>query len=63
MNKLYTHELTIAELAALPDDAIDTSDIPPLDETFWRHATLREPGAEHNAAPESAEPRNTPPAP
>jgi len=25
-------------LAALPDDQIDTSDIPPLSETFWRNA-------------------------
>lgn len=25
-------------LAALPDEAIDTSDIPPLDERFWANA-------------------------
>jgi uncharacterized protein (DUF4415 family) len=25
-------------LAVLPDDQIDTSDIPPLSETFWRNA-------------------------
>lgn len=28
----------LAELAALPDDAIDCSDIPPLDDTFWQNA-------------------------
>jgi len=25
-------------LATLPDDAIDTSDIPPLDDAFWKNA-------------------------
>lgn len=43
MNKRYVKELTIEELAALPDEAIDTSDIPPLDETFWKNARLVEP--------------------
>ncbi len=28
----------LAALAALPDDQIDTSDIPPLPETFWQNA-------------------------
>jgi uncharacterized protein (DUF4415 family) len=28
----------IAALASLPDDTIDYSDIPPLKESFWRHA-------------------------
>jgi uncharacterized protein (DUF4415 family) len=28
----------LAELAAVPDDAIDYSDIPKLDETFWEKA-------------------------
>ena len=28
----------LAALAALPDDQIDTSDIPPLSETFWQNA-------------------------
>lgn len=29
----------LERLAALPDEAIDTSDIPPLDERFWANAT------------------------
>ena len=29
----------LERLAALPDDAIDTSDIPPLGERFWADAT------------------------
>jgi uncharacterized protein (DUF4415 family) len=28
----------LAALAALPDEQIDTSDIPPLPETFWQNA-------------------------
>jgi hypothetical protein len=28
----------LAALATLPDDRIDTSDIPPLSETFWQNA-------------------------
>lgn len=28
----------LAALAALPDEEIDTSDIPPLTDTFWRNA-------------------------
>ena len=30
--------LELAALAALPDGPIDTSDIPPLSEAFWRNA-------------------------
>ena len=29
----------LERLAARPDEAIDTSDIPPLDERFWANAT------------------------
>lgn len=29
----------LERLAALPDEAIDTSDIPPLNEAFWVNAT------------------------
>ena len=29
----------LERLAALPDEAIDLSDIPPLDERFWANAT------------------------
>lgn len=28
----------LTALAAMPDDTIDTSDIPPLDEKFWQNA-------------------------
>ena len=44
MNKRYTKPLTAEELAALPDEAVDTSDIPPLDEAFWRNAKVVMPG-------------------
>ena len=30
----------LAELAQRPDSEIDLSDIPPLDENFWRNAVL-----------------------
>ena len=43
MTKPYSKELTPAELAALDDDLIDTSDIPDLDEAFWKNAQLVEP--------------------
>jgi uncharacterized protein (DUF4415 family) len=43
MTKRFKAELTPAELAALRDDQIDTSDIPDLDEAFWRNAQVREP--------------------
>lgn len=40
MKKRYDKELSIEELAAMPDDQIDYSDIPELDETFWKNARL-----------------------
>lgn len=43
MTKRYSKELTPAELAALKDDLIDTSDIADLDEAFWKNAHLVEP--------------------
>ncbi len=43
MSKRYKKELPIDQLAALPDDRIDTSDIPELDEAFWKNARLVEP--------------------
>ena len=43
MTKRFAKELTPAELAALPDDQVDTSDIPELDVAFWRNARVREP--------------------
>ena len=45
MTKRFSEELTPAQIAALPDDQIDTSDIPELDEAFWRNARLVEPRA------------------
>lgn len=45
MKKRYEKELSAKELAALPDDAIDTSDIPELDESFWNSAHLVMPEA------------------
>jgi uncharacterized protein (DUF4415 family) len=43
MKKRYDRELTFEELAALPDSQIGTSDIPELDENFWKNAKLVEP--------------------
>jgi uncharacterized protein (DUF4415 family) len=38
-----TGELTLEEIAALPDDTIDTTDIAELDEAFWSRARLVKP--------------------
>ena len=40
MKKRYARELSLEELAALPDEAIDTSDIPELGDEFFRNAKL-----------------------
>jgi len=40
MKKRYGKELTIDELAKLPDSAIDTSDIAELDADFWKNAQV-----------------------
>ena len=40
MKKRYKKELTTKELAALPDEAIDTSDIAELGEKFWKNARV-----------------------
>lgn len=42
MNK-YDKPLTPAQIAATKDEDIDFSDIPELDETFWREAKLVKP--------------------
>jgi uncharacterized protein (DUF4415 family) len=42
--------LTIEELAALPDDQIDTSDIPVLDEVFWKNAKVTPPRTKPNVS-------------
>jgi uncharacterized protein (DUF4415 family) len=44
MKKRYAKEPSIKELAALPDDQIDYSDIPEADEAFWKNARVRMPG-------------------
>ena len=41
--KKFGKPLTPAEIATTPDKNIDFSDIPELDETFWREAELVEP--------------------
>ncbi|RUT34508.1 3-oxoacyl-ACP synthase [Arsenicitalea aurantiaca] len=43
MSRRYARELTADELAVQPDDAIDYSEIPELDEAFWRTAKLVQP--------------------
>lgn len=43
MKKRYDKELSIEALAAIPDDQIDTSDIPELGDDFWQKAKLVEP--------------------
>jgi uncharacterized protein (DUF4415 family) len=43
MKKRYQRELSLEELSAVPDDAIDYSDIPKLDAKFWKNAKLVEP--------------------
>jgi uncharacterized protein (DUF4415 family) len=40
MKKRYAQELSLDDLAALPDEEIDTSDIPELGEEFFRNAKL-----------------------
>jgi uncharacterized protein (DUF4415 family) len=43
MKKRYKKELGIKELAAIKDKDIDYSDIPRLDDRFWKSAKLIEP--------------------
>lgn len=40
MKKTYDRALNIEELKALPDEQIDTSDTPELDENFWKNARV-----------------------
>ena len=44
MQKQYDKPLSPEELAALPDTAVDTSDIPELGEAFWNNARVVMPG-------------------
>ena len=41
--KKYDKPLTLKQIASTRDEEIDFSDIPELDETFWRDAELIEP--------------------
>lgn len=50
MKKRYETPLTIEELAALPDDQIDTSDIPELGEEFWSRARVMPPRTKPNVS-------------
>jgi uncharacterized protein (DUF4415 family) len=38
--KTYERPLTMDELAAMPDEDIDYSDIPPISDEFWEKAVL-----------------------
>ncbi len=40
MTQRYKRPLTLEEMAKLTDDQIDTSDIPELDENFWKNAKV-----------------------
>ena len=40
MKKTYVRALSVEELVALPDDQIDTSDIPELGADFWQNAKV-----------------------
>ncbi len=44
MKKQYDKPMSPEELATLPDEAVDTSDIPALDEAFWKSARVVMPG-------------------
>lgn len=41
MKKRYQRELTIEELAAMPDEDIDYSDIPELDDKFSKNIRVQ----------------------
>ena len=43
MKKRYDKPMTAAEIATTPDREIDFSDVPELDDAFWRNARLVEP--------------------
>ena len=50
MSKRYDKPLTPEQLALLPDDEIDTSDIPELDDKFWENAKLMPPRTQTNVS-------------
>lgn len=43
MKKRYERELSLEELAKVPDSEIDYSDIPELDDAFWKNARIVQP--------------------
>lgn len=43
MKKRHGKPLTARELAAMPDEAIDTDDVPELSDDFWLNAKVRYP--------------------
>ena len=46
MKPPYDRALTIEELSKIKDEDIDFSDIPDLDDEFWKNAVLVEPRAQ-----------------
>ena len=50
MSKRYDTPLTPEQLAQLPDEDIDTSDIPELDAAFWANAKLSPPRTKPNVS-------------
>lgn len=50
MKRRYEKPLTIEELAALPDERIDTSDIPELGADFWAQAKVTPPRTKPNVS-------------
>jgi len=50
MKKKYEKPLTLKQMAALRDDQIDTSDIPELDEEFWKNAKVTPPRTKPNVS-------------
>ena len=44
LDELSISKERLAEMAAIADEDIDTSDIPELDEAFWANAQVRFPG-------------------
>lgn len=43
MKKRHAQALTAEELAAMPDEDINTDDIPELGDEFWKNARVRYP--------------------
>lgn len=50
MTNRYNRPLTPEELAQIPDEGIDTSDIPELDAEFWARAKLSPPRTKPNVS-------------